>query len=82
MKRIVKKIALWLSTKLVEIVDTRDELYRENLELKERIKNLESSEDIPLADVVIKLENCFQHSYASSDFSVKVFDAKTIPGKN
>lgn len=76
MRRVYKTLALFLFPKLKEILNSRDRLYKENIELKGRIEFLENSKNILLDAVVINSGNCSKY------FSVKVFDSKNIPGKN
>ena len=61
-----------LFPKLKETLNAHDRLYLENIDLRERIKVLENSYN--------RLSECL--TIKPSDFSIKVFNSKTIPGKN
>ena len=80
MKIILKTLAFCLCPKLEEIINTRDRLYKENIELRENLENLVNLQNRSLGEAVIKSPNFSQ--YSDADFSVKVFDLTTIPGKN
>ncbi len=82
MKKILKTLVLSLFPQLAEILNARDRLNKENIELKRRIQILENSKNKIFEEFDIKSEDCFQYSLPDEDFSVKVFDFKTIPGKN
>jgi hypothetical protein len=82
MKKIFKIFILNLFPKLKETLDDRDRLYLENIELRERIKILENSHNRLSECLTIKPEKIFQYADKPADFSIKVFDSKTIPGKN
>lgn len=75
MRIVYKPLVLFLFPKLKEILNSRDRLYKENIELRGRIEFLENSQNILLDEVVINSDNCFKY------FSIKVFDSKNIPGK-
>lgn len=82
MKKVLKTLVLSLFPQLAEILNARDRLNKENIELKKKIQILENSKNKIFEEFDIKSEDYFQYSLPDEDFSVKVFDFKTIPGKN
>lgn len=82
MKIIFRGLVLCLFPKLSEILNTRDRLYKENLELRERLEFLGNSTNNLSEGVGIKSGIRSQCSCADAEFSVKVYDSETIPSKN
>lgn len=82
MKKVLKKLTFYLLPKLGELIRVRDRLFKENNELRESIQILEVYNDGVFDRTTVRTEQCITSPATPMDYSVKVFDSKTIPGKN